>query len=283
MLTLLAGVLSRPHARFPPCKCVKDPAVHEFDPTVHLRCGFFRPQDADGGRHSIAEVVRGSSAQDRQTSHAEAGCQTDVPKQRSGARHGVPAHAAWVQLHSYTHSLAYPCVAAVGLRTDALKRAEMAVQVAPSDFARSAEQAHAQLVESLPGYLSSNPPALRRLMACLAENETSRAFDADAAFASGVSSAACLATLRVADGRSAGLVASALAWNCTGNVVALALRDPAASEGWAGHGLLAVWNLALQSQEPEVMLETDAGLTCAAFHPERKMVLAAGTVTGELC
>lgn len=38
--------------------------------------------------------------------------------------------------------------------------------------------------------------------------------------------------------------------------------------------------LQLGTDAPQVLMEVDASLTCLAFHPERKQVIAAGTVSG---
>lgn len=123
---------------------------------------------------------------------------------------------------------------AVGLRTDALKRAEIAVQISTTDFKAS----EVDLVPFMSG------PAPQRALRCLSENERSRAFedDFDVGF-SGRAEASCTSTLQLPKGVGDDLTVSALSWNCTGNMLAAAFRDPRASEGWTSSGFLAAWNL----------------------------------------
>jgi len=163
-----------------------------------------------------------------------------------------------------------------------VKRGEVSTQVTAYDLRHEAKEfLDPATVPGLGTFLRGGAPRLA--LHCLRENERSTAFDTDSLLAgAGQQDASQVAELRLADGRDGDLAVTAAVWNCTGNLVGATFAHPDASEGWASRGLLAAWNMQLESREPEVVVEVDAGLTCLCFHPTRKQVVAAGTVTGEV-
>lgn len=78
---------------------------------------------------------------------------------------------------------------------------------------------------------------------------------------------------------------SALAWNCTGTIVAAAYGR-LDTTGWCKQrGYVCCWNLSRRNFDPEQpnqIIETDSYATALSFHPIQPSVVAIGTYNGEV-
>ncbi|XRB08183.1 Wd repeat-containing protein 34 [Pycnococcus provasolii] len=126
----------------------------------------------------------------------------------------------------------------------------------------------------------------------LAENDANaRLFDDMDTEGEGTTTAECVHTLNPAgsdwEDLYSQLVVTAVTWNATGYVIAVAYgRYDAVGLGWCTDpGALCTWNLGrrdLNPEQPEVAIHVDNCLQAAAFHPRHPALIAGGTFNGEL-
>lgn len=179
-------------------------------------------------------------------------------------------------------------IATANAKLQVLKRA---------DAQTATDAALAPLVSADDGALTA---ALERFLAArtgetvaaLRANARSAAFDGydPSAWDGGAEPVVCAHSLRSEGGLAAGAPESvtAVAWSCTGAIVAVAYGELDSAEGrdWAARSsVLCAWYTTRRSLDPrraDVAIELPDCLACLAFHPDEPTLLAGGSYNGDV-
>ena len=161
----------------------------------------------------------------------------------------------------------------------------------------STDSALAPLVRHLDG---AQAAGLERFMharlndtiAMLRQNARSTAFDGydPSAWDDGAEPVCCVHSLKDTTGRAAIAPESvtAVAWNCTGAIVAAAygVLDGADGHDWAPRkSVLCAWSVtrrSLSASKADTIVELEDSVACLAFHPSEPTLLAGGAFNGDV-